>query len=117
VELDGGDPTTLQFVEMGFPDMAAQLENGEVDAAVMGQPFMGSVLAANGEVVVENQKEAGVEDAALITFTSGRFIEENPELLERFLVAWREALEYAAANEDEHRAVLPDFIGMDPDLA
>src|ERR1700754_649390 len=33
VEKDGGDPSTIKFVEVAFPDAPAQLEAGNIDAA------------------------------------------------------------------------------------
>ncbi|MFC0246974.1 ABC transporter substrate-binding protein [Citricoccus parietis] len=117
VRLDGGDPNGVNFIELAFPDMPGQLESGTVDAICVGQPFMGAVLENGGEVVLESQKESGTGDTILVTFSSDAFVEENPELVDSFRAAWSEALDYAQENPDLVRAEIPDFIGMDPELA
>lgn len=117
VRLDGGDPDGVEFVEVGFPDMPAQLAAGNVDAICVGQPFMGTVLEGGGEIVLESQKESGTGGTILVTFTSARFREENPELIENFTAAWDEALTFAQANPDKLRAELPEFFDMDPAIA
>ena len=40
VEKDGGDPSTIKFVEVAFPDAPAQLEAGNIDAAWVPEPFV-----------------------------------------------------------------------------
>src|SRR5699024_1598359 len=39
LEQEGGDPEQVEFVEMAFPDMVAQLEAGNVDAISAVDPF------------------------------------------------------------------------------
>jgi NitT/TauT family transport system substrate-binding protein len=117
VKADGGDPTTINFIELSFPDVAAQIESGGVDAAMIVPPFTQGVLASGGAVVSDFTREAGIGPMSLVAFTSGKLADDNPELVEAFTAALAEALDYAQNNLDEMRAVLPDAMGMDPELA
>jgi NitT/TauT family transport system substrate-binding protein len=40
----GGDPSSLEFVELAFPDMPAALEAGRVDAIWVVEPFLSAAL-------------------------------------------------------------------------
>ncbi|TPX05018.1 transporter substrate-binding domain-containing protein, partial [Schumannella luteola] len=52
VEDAGGDPSTIQFVEVAFPDAQAQLEAGNIDAAWVPDPFMSQIAGSGGTIVV-----------------------------------------------------------------
>ncbi|MGC5614787.1 ABC transporter substrate-binding protein [Georgenia sp. Z1491] len=117
IRLDGGDPDNVEFVEVGFPDMPSVLENGDVDAVTVGQPFMGSILANGGEIVLDSQNESGTESTILVTFASDEWVDEDAELVDRFLEAWAETLDHARENPDLVRERLPEFIGMEPEIA
>ena len=43
VEQDGGDPESVQFVELPFPDMPAALAQGNVDAVWVPEPFLSNL--------------------------------------------------------------------------
>ena len=50
VQDDGGDPSTIEFVEVAFPDVPAQLEAGTMDAAWAPDPFRGMVVGGGGNI-------------------------------------------------------------------
>src|SRR5690606_73053 len=50
VKLAGGDPDTINFVELGFPDVAAQLDSGGIDAGMIVPPFTQGAVAAGGVI-------------------------------------------------------------------
>jgi NitT/TauT family transport system substrate-binding protein len=51
VKKDGGDPSKVNFVELAFPDMAAQLEAGNVDAIFVVEPFLSAAKAKGWKVI------------------------------------------------------------------
>ncbi|NKX54671.1 ABC transporter substrate-binding protein [Arthrobacter mobilis] len=116
--IDGGDPSKLKFSEMPFPDMEAQLERGNVDAIWLPEPFLSRALAnkENKLVGYPNQKALpGLP--TMVTFTSGSYAEQNPEVVADFKAAVAETLAQAEENPDEVRAILPKFMGMDEAVA
>lgn len=50
----GVDSSTVKFVEVSFPDMPAMLEQGEVDAAWLTEPFSTSVVEEGGRVLFDS---------------------------------------------------------------
>lgn len=116
--LDGANPENINFNELPFPDMEAQLEQGNTDAIWLPEPFLSRALANPDNVLVGHPNQEAIPGMpTMVTFTSGRFAEENPETVTAFQDAVTETLTQAQANTDEVRATLPAFMGMDPAVA
>lgn len=114
---DGGDPSKVEFVEVAFPDAQAQVANGNIDAAWMAEPFLTKALEAGMEVATYNYQETIPGLSTMVTFSSARFAEENPETVDAWRAAVAESLDHAQENPDEVRAILPEFLKMNEELA
>ena len=66
VEADGGDPATIQFVEVAFPDVPAQLEAGTIDAGWVPEPFV-TQLTSRGDTLVVAPYQATIPGLATLT--------------------------------------------------
>lgn len=117
VAQDGGDPSKVEFVEVAFPDAQSQVENGNVDAAWMAEPFLTKALESGMEVATYNYQETIPGLSTMVTFSSKKFVENNPETADAWRSAVGEALDYAQQNPDEVRAILPEFLKMNEKLA
>ncbi|MGM7666650.1 ABC transporter substrate-binding protein [Microbacterium sp. A93] len=118
VEKAGGDPSAVNFSEMPFQDMPAQLERGNTDAIWVPEPFLSNALAdEKNELVGYSFQEAVPGMPTMVTFSSASFTKENPEVTQQFVDAMTESL--AAATEDEEgvRAALVDFISLPEEVA
>jgi NitT/TauT family transport system substrate-binding protein len=106
VEDDGGDPATIEFVEVGFPDAQAQLEAGNIDAAWVPDPFM-SRIAGNGGVIVVHNYQATIPGlTVLVNITTQDNLDNNPDMVAAYAAAMEEALVWAADNEQAVRDAL-----------
>jgi NitT/TauT family transport system substrate-binding protein len=106
VEDAGGDPSTIQFVEVAFPDAQAQLEAGNIDAAWVPDPFMSRIVDGGGNLVV-HPYQATIPGLSLLTnITTQELIDSDPELVSDFAAAMTEALDWATANEEAVRAAI-----------
>lgn len=106
VEDAGGDPATIEFVEVAFPDAQAQLEAGNIDAAWVPDPFMSRIVDGGGNLVV-HPYQATIPGLSLLTnITTQELIDSDPELVSDFAAAMTEALDWASANEDAVRAAI-----------
>lgn len=113
----GGDPASVEFVELGFPDMPAALDAGHIDVAWVPEPFQ-TVLADEGATrVAYNYQETMPGVPTMTVITSGQLTQSDPELVEEFTAAVDEATAFAQANPDEVRGVLTSFLDMDAALA
>lgn len=102
----GGDPSTIEFVEVAFPDAQAQLEAGNIDAAWVPDPFMSMIVNGGGNLVVHPYQVTIPGLSVLTTITTQELMDSDPELVADFSAAMTEALDWAMANEDAVRAAI-----------
>ena len=112
----GGDPASIKFTELGFPDMPAALAAERVDAAFVLEPFKSVALKAGAREIAAPYADTAEDLLIAAYFTSEQTLAEDPELVERFTEAMNESLEYAAANEEEARQVLTTYTKIDAAL-
>ncbi|MGY1594174.1 ABC transporter substrate-binding protein [Geodermatophilus sp. SYSU D00708] len=118
VRADGGDPSTIQFVELPFPNMAAALQAGDVDAAWLVEPFVTLAEQQGVRVLTTPLNDfTDVQIEVSTYFTSAQFASENADVVERFTTAMNESLTYAQENPDAVRAILPTYLDISPELA
>ncbi|WFE20610.1 ABC transporter substrate-binding protein [Solwaraspora sp. WMMD937] len=114
VEQDGGDPTTIEFVEVAFPDVPAQLEAGNIEAAWVPEPFVTQLRDRGDAVVVEPYQAVIPGLATLTTITLADSLESDAELIGDFSAAMQETLEWAQdpANETDVRQAIKDNLEL-----
>ncbi|MFW3168564.1 ABC transporter substrate-binding protein [Geodermatophilus sp. CPCC 206100] len=108
----GADPDAIEFVEIGFGDMMAALEAGNVDAAWEVEPFISSSVANGYRAVAWPYVDVDPELPIALAFTSAQQAEEDPQLIEDFAAALAESIEYSNENPDEVRSVIPTFTAL-----
>lgn len=106
VQDDGGDPSTIEFVEVAFPDVPAQLEAGTMDAAWAPDPFRAMIVGGGGVSVVSPYQATIPGLTVLTNITTQKLLDEDPELVEAYAAAMSEALEWAANNEAAVRSAI-----------
>lgn len=110
-EQDGADPQALNFSEIGFPDMPAQLERGNTDAVWIPEPFLSGLLAdEENQLVGYSFQESDPGMATMVTFTSGELASEDPEMAAEFSDAMTEALAAAEEDQEGSRELLVEFL-------
>jgi NitT/TauT family transport system substrate-binding protein len=110
----GGDPSTISYVELPFPDIAAAVANGDVDAGQVVEPFLTIATGQGDRQVVSNYAGTDPDLTIGMYFTSKQYAGENAETVERFTAAMKKSMDYAAAHPDEVRAVLSTYTKIDP---
>ena len=84
IEKDGGDPSTVQFVEIAPPQALSALQAGQVDAIVVGEPITAAAEAL-GFTAVFNPEQNTVPNLPTFVFvTSSAYAEQNPEVVAQF---------------------------------
>lgn len=117
VEADGGDPSTIQFVEVAFPDAKAQLEAGNIDAAWVPEPFVSMVVGAGGSVVVYPYQAVLPGLPTLVIQATGSTVSDDPELVTKVREAFAAAFAWAAENDDAVRQALVDNLEIPAEAA
>jgi len=109
----GGDPSDIEFVEMAFPDMIPALENGQIDAAWLVEPFTTAALDAGNREIASNFVDTHPELSVATYFTSEEMLAQEPELIDDIEAALQESFAYAEANPDEVRRILGEYTEID----
>ncbi|MDO5534730.1 MAG: ABC transporter substrate-binding protein [Propionibacteriaceae bacterium] len=112
---DGGDPSTVTFVVMGFPEMAGALKQGRIDAAAITEPFTSAVTSDGGRILTRAYVDAFVDKATIgLIFTAEPFIETNPELVRAFSDAIKRAADDARSDPALVARVMTKHGGLPP---
>lgn len=117
VDMDGADPMSMEMVQMPFGQMAAALENDDVDAAIMQWPFANDALEAGGTPLGYNNRELFANTATTLFNTSQQFIDENPQTVEAFSDSIVASIEAATEDPDAARETLVDGLDITPEQA
>lgn len=113
----GGDPSSIEYVEMGFPDMPAALESGNIDVAWVPEPFQTILQGAGAEIISHTFQDTMPGVATMAVITSGDLVESDPDLVQRFVTAVDEVTAFSQDNPDLVRDTMVTFLEMDEGLA
>lgn len=115
VQKAGGDPKSVRFVELAFPDMPAALQNRRVDAAWVVEPFLSIAKSQGARPVAWNFVDTAPDLTIAAYFTSAKVLADKPELVKNFTAAMNESLEYAQAHPDEAREAITTYTKITKD--
>ncbi|MBB3084400.1 ABC transporter substrate-binding protein [Geodermatophilus sabuli] len=105
----GVDISTIQFVELPLPDMAAALDAGDVDAIWQVEPFQASAKASGARVLFP-LFSGPVEDMPVAGWlTTEQYAQENPEVVESFREAMAQSMEQLTGNRERLVELVPTY--------
>lgn len=113
----GGDPSSVKFTELPFPEMPAAVAKKRVDAAWIVEPFFTVAKDQGARLVASNFVDAAPDLTIATYFTSAQTIEKDKDLVDRFTRAIQKSLKYAREHPDEVRKVLPTYTKIEPSVA
>jgi NitT/TauT family transport system substrate-binding protein len=116
IDRNGGDSSTVKFVEMPFPDMAAALAAGRIDAAVLAEP---TATVAKTQLRFLSKCYDGVGNDYLLGawFVTTAWANAHPDLVKKFQQAMRDTAVWANANHRATAAILATEAKIDPEIA
>ncbi|MGY1708711.1 ABC transporter substrate-binding protein [Geodermatophilus sp. SYSU D00758] len=105
----GVDISTVEYLELPLPDMAAALDSGDVDAIWQVEPFQAASLAA-GHRVLFPLFSGPVEDMPVAGWlTTEQYAQENPEVVEAFRESIAEAMTELEGNRERLVELVPTY--------
>lgn len=105
----GGDPSKVKFVELAFDQMPAALDSGQIDAAMVVEPALATVKSQGGTEIASSMVDVAKDLTVAMYFTSTRYEQQNPAVVQRFREATAESLAYADAHPDEVRDIVTTY--------
>lgn len=113
---DGADPGEVDFIELPFPDMPAQLAAGRVDAVWITEPFLTLARDRGAEVVVFDYATVDPQMMIDAYVTTDTYADEHPEVVEAFSTAMTASLELATAQPEAARAAVAQYTDIAPEV-
>jgi NitT/TauT family transport system substrate-binding protein len=113
----GGNPKSVKFVELTFPDMPAALAKHRIDAVWIVEPFLGQARKAGNRVIAWNLEDVAPNLTVATYFTHTKVARVSPGLVKRFEQAMNESLEYATKHPDQVRKELGTYTKIPPEAA
>jgi NitT/TauT family transport system substrate-binding protein len=111
----GVDDSTLKWAEVPFPDMNAALEAERVDGACVVEPFVSQGKAGKAKGIDPFYVNTAPDLTVATYFTSKQYAAENPEVVEAFVTAMQQSLDYAQQNPDAVRQILLEYTQIPPE--
>ncbi|MFC7405668.1 ABC transporter substrate-binding protein [Georgenia alba] len=114
---DGGDPSTIDFVELPLQDMNSALGSGQVDAISTSEPFYGIGLDEGNRLVtsvfVDTVPDHMVTAVYMVTEEKAQ---ADPEMIDAFVAGLEQSFAHAREHPDEVRAELSNFTEIEAGL-
>jgi NitT/TauT family transport system substrate-binding protein len=113
IDKNGGDSSTVKFIELPFSDMANALTSKRVDAAFIGEPFIEQskdalrLLGAPIDLV-------GPRVMIGAWFASKQWAQQNRETLNAFVQTMSETATWANGHQENSAAILAKYSKVDP---
>ncbi|GAA5148461.1 hypothetical protein GCM10025768_10180 [Microbacterium pseudoresistens] len=114
---DGGDPDSVELVQLPFGQMTAALASGDLAAAVIQAPFTSEALGVGAEIIGKPNVETFPNMAVGLITTSQQYIDANEDIVKAFSDANIESQDLARENMDEARKTLIDHLGLTEEAA
>jgi ABC-type nitrate/sulfonate/bicarbonate transport system substrate-binding protein len=114
LEAVGADPALVELVNVGFDPRV--LTEGQVDVYPVyksNEPFL--IRSWGYELTLWDAADYGVPTLGLAYVTSDEILEENPDMLVRFLRGAIDGIQYASENIDEAVEIVLKYTGPETD--
>jgi NitT/TauT family transport system substrate-binding protein len=111
------DYTKVKYVEVPFPEMNAALDAGRVDAIWVVEPFVSQGLGAGARAILTPYEQTAPSLTVATYFASTQYIEENGDIVDRFVRAMNKSLEYAQAYPNAVRDIVLTYTEIPKEAA
>jgi NitT/TauT family transport system substrate-binding protein len=108
IDQNGGDSSTVKYVEIPFPAEPAALSTGRVDAIFEVEPFYGSASKDN-RVIEAGYNAIGKRFLLNLWVTTPAWARANTDLLNRFVSVMHDTAVWANAHHDLSAPMLAAF--------
>ena len=108
----GLSPNDFRIVNLDTEVIPSAFEAGQLDAAVLFHPFTSQVTYTGlGRVVVHEDEIAGAVQSTYPVYllTRRQLVQQRPDVVLRFVLAWVEATHWVETHRDETLALMTEF--------
>ena len=113
IDKNGGDSSTVKFLELPFSAMPEAVASGRIDAEWVTEPFL-ALSKKNGRVLAYAFDAIGKQFLISGWFANAAWVKDHPDLVAKFASAMRETSRWANANQEKSGEILVAYTKMDP---
>jgi NitT/TauT family transport system substrate-binding protein len=113
----GIDPASIHQVAIPFPQMAAALAQGRVQAAVIVAPFADTATSEGATVLTHPNVDLFPNGTVTCLDAMGSYLSANPTIAAEFRAAMNESIAYSQAHEAVVKETLVKGLGLTPAVA
>jgi NitT/TauT family transport system substrate-binding protein len=117
LERAGVDSSKIKYVEIDFPDMEAALDAGQVDAIWLKEPFITNAERGGAREILNPYTAIAPRLNIGVWFAAQPYIDENREVVDRFVRALKRSMRYAQSHPQEVRKTITEFTETPPEAA
>lgn len=100
----------IESVNLEAGDIPAAIENKQVDAGVLWEPFITQLTNQNrAKVLIDG---TGIKRGNLVSIATKEFAESQPEVIEAYLTAYKRAADYITSNPIEAAQSVQGELGL-----
>jgi NitT/TauT family transport system substrate-binding protein len=109
LDQNGGDPGSVHWIEMPFPQMAGALAAGRIDAAVVAEPELSDALGHDARLLAPVYTAVAKEFLIGAWFARADWAKAHPDVVKRFAAAIVETSRWANAHHAESAKILEKY--------
>jgi NitT/TauT family transport system substrate-binding protein len=115
----GADLSKIQKVELGFGQMEAALQRGQIDGIVQAEPFVTSILENKVGTILANEPYSAIAKKFMIGTWIGKrtWVDSHAKEAAAFNRALREATKFINTQPEEARKILAQYTRLSGTLA
>ncbi|WP_329048712.1 ABC transporter substrate-binding protein [Amycolatopsis sp. NBC_01488] len=114
----GVDYNSVHWVQIPFPNVAAALQQGQVDAALLPEPFISQAAKTAGAIPVIDVNTGASQDFPLSGYGATRkWVQANPKTLAAFQRAMQRATSETNKDRSKIEPLLVKYAKIDEDTA
>lgn len=111
---NGVSPDSVKFVQLSMVQMAAGLDRGTFDAALIAEPNLSAAVGKTVRIFGRPYDAVGAQFLIANWFSSTDYIKKNPDVIRRFVGAVYDTARWANANHPASSKILAKWAQMDP---
>lgn len=104
----------IQSVNLAAGDIPAALENGQIDAAVIWEPFISQMVTAGKARVIADG--TGIKRGNLVTYAVSSYAKANPQVIAAYIKACQRGSDYIKTNPKEAAELIAKDMKVDPSI-
>jgi len=113
MDKNGGDSSTVKFIEMPFPDIVAALGANRIDAAIVADPFISQAKSA-ARILADAYDAIAPRFIIGCWFATTQWAAAHPDLAGRFTQVIARTAQWANTHKPQSGLILAKYAKMDP---